>query len=77
MLAGRIAPGRRRAHVDLNPTYIDASSEMGEGDLRSQVEHKFVEMSETHDRIRGEFLQSQRQKRTYPGRERSRSIFHV
>ena len=51
------ALGRCRANEDPDSN-VDVCHEISEPDLRSQVEHKFVEMSEAHDRIRGEFLHS-------------------
>ena len=58
MSAARIAPGRCHPNTDAERSNVDGCLEISEPDLRSQVEHKFVEMTEAHDRIRGEFLQS-------------------
>jgi hypothetical protein len=72
MRPAKLAPGR---NIDLNEPYMNGSPEVNESELRSQVEDKFVEMSEAHDRIRGEYLQSQREKRSDPGR--TGSIYHL
>jgi hypothetical protein len=49
------APVRGRTNIDGD---LDLLAEVSEPDLRSQVEYKFVEMTEAHDRIRKQFLKS-------------------
>jgi hypothetical protein len=64
MSTAKLAPGRRRNNsIDSYQPIQLPSPEIGERELRSQVEHKFLEMNEVHDRIRGEFLQSHNDKR--------------
>jgi hypothetical protein len=68
MSPAKLAPGRR-GKINLNQPRENRLPEISEKDLRSQVEHKFVEMNEVHDRIRGEFLQSHNEQRSYPDHE--------
>ena len=67
MRRAKLAPGRNN---DLNPPYKNnnGAPEISENNLRSQVEHKFEEMIQSHDRIREEFFTSQREKLSDSGR---------